>query len=280
MAATFETAEQYFPSQYFLTYRRSPIWNVVTTILIALFVYLVRTRYYHGLNKIPGPFLASITSLWKWHIVYQEKMPFKNTELHEKHGPLVRIGPNHISASSAESIQAVHRSRSGFTKVLFFIIIFTIICTFILTSNQSSIYGILQPRFEGSDLHNVFSTQDAEYHTALKRTMGTLYTTTAVSGLEFHLDDCTHLFLTKMNEIIGSEKSGKVDMASWLQYYAFDSLGAVNFSQMLGFLESGTEYVFRSCLSLFSGRFISLTRSQYTPRHRDPHLSLCYKRHI
>ncbi|KAI0193057.1 hypothetical protein EV127DRAFT_425616 [Xylaria flabelliformis] len=44
-------------------------------------------------------------------------MPFKNTELHEKHGPLVKIGPNHISASSVESIQVVHRSRSGFAKV-------------------------------------------------------------------------------------------------------------------------------------------------------------------
>jgi hypothetical protein len=99
----------------------------------------------------------------------------------------------------------------------------------------------LQPSFEGSDLHNVFSTQDAEYHAALKRTMGSLYTTTAVSGLEYHLDDCTQLFISKMNGIIGSEKSAPVDLAAWLQYYAFDSLGAVNFSQMLGFLESGTD---------------------------------------
>lgn len=35
--------------------------------------------------------------------------------------------------------------------------------------------------------------------------------------------------------------STRVDIAAWLQYYAFDSLGAVNFSQMLGFLESGTD---------------------------------------
>lgn len=71
--------------------------------------------------------------------------------------------------------------------------------------------------------------------------MGSLYTTTAVSGLEYHLDDCTQLFISKMNGIIGSEKSAPVDLAAWLQYYAFDSLGAVNFSQMLGFLESGTD---------------------------------------
>lgn len=81
------------------------------------FIYLVRTRYYHGLSAIPGPFLGSLTSLWKWHLVRREQMPFVTTELHERYGPLVRIGPNHISASSAESIQAIHRARSGFTKV-------------------------------------------------------------------------------------------------------------------------------------------------------------------
>ncbi|KAI1442489.1 cytochrome P450 [Annulohypoxylon stygium] len=195
--------------------------DYLATIFTLILVYLVRTRYHNGLNKIPGPFLASLTSLWKWDVVRREKMPFVNTELHEKYGPLVRIGPNHISASSTESIQVVHRSKSGFTK--------------------SSIYGILQPVFEGTDLHNVFSTQDAEYHAALKRTMGSLYTVTAVSGLEYHLDDCTKLFISKMNGIIGTKDSAPVDLAAWLQYYAFDSLGAVNFSQKLGFLESGTD---------------------------------------
>ncbi|KAI1138397.1 cytochrome P450 [Hypoxylon sp. FL0543] len=214
--AYFESIHQPLP---FL--QGNSVVNYLATAFTLIIVYLVRTRYYHGLNKIPGPVLASFTSLWKWDIVRREKMPFVNTELHEKYGPLVRIGPNHVSASSVESIQVVHRSKSGFTK--------------------SGIYGILQPRFEGSDLHNVFSTQDAEYHAALKRTMGSLYTVTAVSGLEYHLDECTQLFISKMNGIIGSKGSAPVDLAAWLQYYAFDSLGAVNFSQMLGFLESGTD---------------------------------------
>lgn len=47
--------------------------------------------------------------------------------------------------------------------------------------------------------------------------------------------------MSKMNEIIGSAKSGPVDLAAWLQYYAFDSLGAVNFSKKLGFMDSGTD---------------------------------------
>ncbi|KAI0865193.1 cytochrome P450 oxidoreductase [Xylaria cubensis] len=190
-------------------------------VLFGLAIYLVRTYYYHGLNKIPGPFIASITSLWKWNAVRREEMHTISADLHDKFGPLVRIGPNHISASSAEAINVVHRARNGFVK--------------------APMYGILQPKYLGSDLHNIFSTQDAEYHGALKRTMGSLYTTTAVMPLEFHLDDCTKLFLTKMNELIGSRKSAPVDLAGWLQYYTFDSLGMINFSQKLGFLEAGVD---------------------------------------
>ena len=86
------------------------------TIVALAVAYFVRTHYYHGLNKIPGPFLAGLTSLWKWDVVRREKMIWVNTELHEKYGPLVRIGPNHVSASSPESIQVIHRAK-GFTKV-------------------------------------------------------------------------------------------------------------------------------------------------------------------
>lgn len=89
----------------------------LVVVLFCVAVYLVRSHYYHGLNKIPGPFIASLTSLWKWNAVRREEMHTISADLHEKFGPLVRIGPNHVSASSAEAINVVHRARTGFTKV-------------------------------------------------------------------------------------------------------------------------------------------------------------------
>lgn len=44
-----------------------------------------------------------------------------------------------------------------------------------------------------------------------------------------------------MDSAIGSGKAASVDLAAWLQFYAFDSLGAVNFSKKLGFLEAGID---------------------------------------
>lgn len=62
---------------------RSLIVDHIATGLTLFLVYLIRTRYFHGLNKIPGPFLANVTSFWKWDTVRREKMPFVNTQLHE-----------------------------------------------------------------------------------------------------------------------------------------------------------------------------------------------------
>lgn len=94
-------------------------WHVLTLLSIAFLVsYLAFNRYTHGLRRIPGPFLASITSLWKLHAVWREEWPWLNVDLHEKYGPLVRIGPKHVSASTPEALNAVYIQKKGFRKVL------------------------------------------------------------------------------------------------------------------------------------------------------------------
>lgn len=90
----------------------------LTVVLGILLPYLLHAWCYRpDLNLIPGPFLARFTSLWKFYVSWKETIAFTSVDLHEKLGPLVRIGPNHISASSAESLALIHRSRSGFIKV-------------------------------------------------------------------------------------------------------------------------------------------------------------------
>jgi hypothetical protein len=90
---------------------------LAASLLFAPFIYhLVWNRYHGGLHRVPGPFLASISSFWKWYTVWQEDMPWRSIDLHRKHGPLVRIGPNHISASSPEALRIIHVENRGFQK--------------------------------------------------------------------------------------------------------------------------------------------------------------------
>jgi len=67
-----------------------------------------------------------------------------------------------------------------------------------------------------------------------------LYTLSNVSKLEPNLDRSIQLFMSRLRD---QKKAGtiSVDMSPWLQFWAFDALGEVNFSQPMGFLEAGKD---------------------------------------
>lgn len=74
-------------------------------------------RYQSGLINVPGPFLASLSNLYRFRLVWLEDVSDRSLRLHRKYGPLLRLGPNYVSASSPESVHAIYRSGTGFQKV-------------------------------------------------------------------------------------------------------------------------------------------------------------------
>ena len=94
--------------------------------------------------------------------------------------------------------------------------------------------------YRGGPLLNLFSIQDVNYHTSLKKNIGGLYTKAAVRDFEPQIDSCVHLFLDQLG---GHCKDGPttIDMSLWLHLFAFDCLGEVNVSKMFGFLKQGQD---------------------------------------
>ena len=89
-------------------------------------------------------------------------------------------------------------------------------------------------------LANLFTTRSEKYHAHLKRASVNAYSMTTLAELEPHVQDVIQLFLRRIDEVTnGGEKP--FDIGSWVQYFAFDALGEVNFSEQLGFLETGTD---------------------------------------
>lgn len=70
-----------------------------------------------GLKDIPGPSLAGYTRLWRFIDVARGHSQQTAIELHKKHGPLVRVGPGHISVGDGEEIATIYGVNSGFSKV-------------------------------------------------------------------------------------------------------------------------------------------------------------------
>jgi hypothetical protein len=86
-------------------------------ILVVLLLRLLTNRYKRGLRDIPGPTLAKYSRLWKLHSVWKGDHHLTDIDLHRKHGPLVRIGPNHISVGDPNAIPIIYGLNKGFTKV-------------------------------------------------------------------------------------------------------------------------------------------------------------------
>ena len=93
------------------------IWTVLAACAIGLIGPIVYTHYHGGLNAIPGPFTASFCNLWKVLAVYNNDMPRRNIEVHRRFGPVVRIGPDHVSFSTPEALHTIHGSRQAYQKV-------------------------------------------------------------------------------------------------------------------------------------------------------------------
>ena len=91
-----------------------PWWTALTIV----FTQVIVTRYRDGLRQVPGPFVASFSNLWKLRAVWNKNMHRENVRVHEDYGPIVRIGPNHVSVADAQSMHAIYGVQNVFRKVI------------------------------------------------------------------------------------------------------------------------------------------------------------------
>lgn len=83
----------YLVTQYALAYMRSP------------------------LKAIPGPLLAKFSDIWRFLNHYGQTHIETQRTLHEKHGDIVRLGPNTVSVADPSLIKTIYNTRGTFLKV-------------------------------------------------------------------------------------------------------------------------------------------------------------------
>ena len=93
------------------------IQNWPAVIAIGFTAYLLKNYFNRGLNKYPGPFLASLTDWWRFWDVYKRRPELTHIRLHEKHGNVVRLGPNVLSFSDPQALKTIYGLNKGFVKV-------------------------------------------------------------------------------------------------------------------------------------------------------------------
>ena len=83
---------------------------------ISVALYLSLNYYSAGLENIPGPFLARFSNLWRlietWKGHYERTIQI----LHQRHGNIVRIGPNVVSLTDPDAIEGIYGVKADLPK--------------------------------------------------------------------------------------------------------------------------------------------------------------------
>jgi cytochrome P450 len=109
-----------------------------------------------------------------------------------------------------------------------------------LWSRQSPFYPLAEAVYKGKFLPTLFTTESNDYHNKLKRSSARAFGMDTVVGLEPFVDKCIKTLLERLRQVSDGGKK-PINPVRWMQYFAFDVLGQINFSQDLGFLEAGTD---------------------------------------
>lgn len=80
---------------------------------------------------------------------------------------------------------------------------------------------------------SMFSTRSPAEHKHLKTAVASKFSLTSLRDMEPFVDECSDIFLDAMRDLAGTP----VDLGEWLQWYAFDVIGAITFRQRFGFME-------------------------------------------
>lgn len=201
--------------------------------LLALSLLLSRLIWsYLRLRHIPGPFIASLTDLWRLFAVWRRDAHETHLKLHAKYGDLVRIGPNCILISKPHVIQDIYGISKGFIK--------------------SDFYHVWQNIVNSKRASSLVFTTDEAEHAKMKRPIASAYSLSTLIEFEPLIDSTTAVFLSRLDELFA--KTGKsCDLGTWLQWYAFDVIGELTLSKRLGFLEHAQDV--RGIISSVSANF-------------------------
>ncbi|KAI0592379.1 benzoate 4-monooxygenase cytochrome p450 [Pyrenophora tritici-repentis] len=158
------------------------------------------------LKKIPGPFLAKFSDIWRFLNHYGQTHIETQRKLHEQHGDIVRLGPNTVSVADQSLIKTIYNTRGTFLK-------------------------------------NIFSTRSNEFHSKSVRPVQKLYSLQNALQIESIMNDNLRTLCAQLETrfVEGANKGKTCDIADWISFFAYDFLGDMTWSKRIGFTEKGED---------------------------------------
>ncbi|KAL7925680.1 cytochrome P450 [Trichoderma austrokoningii] len=181
---------------------------VTVLTLYKLILYALRDP----LSKIPGPWYAQWTSVViKYHWLRGNRASYQHS-LHQKYGPVVRLGPNEVAVTNIEAVKKVYNARETFRK--------------------TSWYQDLSVSSE-----NVFNTSRTDLHRRLRRLLSGSMSETSLAAVAPQVQTTIDLMVKRVSEEM--ETRGAADVLKWFLFMATDIIGELSFGDSFRTLEIG-----------------------------------------
>ncbi|KAL2428954.1 Cytochrome P450 monooxygenase cicH [Exophiala dermatitidis] len=172
-------------------------------------------RYWSPLRRVPGPFLASCSRLWKVWSTYRGHTELDHIRLHKKYGPVVRTAPNEVSFASTRAAKDIFTVGKGIEKTMF--------------------YSVFPPKHAP----DIFTEVREWKHAQMKRYAVTPYSMAQMQKRSEPIETLIWELVKHLQNYADSSKT--CNLGNLLHYFAFDILGQVAFSRDFGFLDSESD---------------------------------------
>ncbi|ETI26004.1 hypothetical protein G647_02781 [Cladophialophora carrionii CBS 160.54] len=199
-----------------------PPWAYFALATALVTAWILSFRYQKGLNKYPGPFVASVTNFWRlWQWLRHTDMCYFPKVA--QYGRIIRIGPNTLLFNDPEAIKDIYMTHF----------------------NKSDFYKVGQGVSRGVAVPNIFSTTDRLYHAKLRRSVANAFALSTLVNYEPYVTDTVATFLAQLNARFAGRpgEDGICDMSEWTKYFALDVVSALTMGKGYGLLEAGYDHI-------------------------------------
>lgn len=195
--------------------RVTTLLGLAATIFILRWFFLTFRAWYR-LSHVPGPFLASLSSLWIVRYVIKGGIAPALLGL-QKHGRLVRVGPNYLLTDDPETLRQISAARSEYNRDEWWI-------SLSMTPGQPNLASILE----------------AGPHDKVKAKMAAAYAGRDNMDMEKRVEaKIVHLKdVLRQRYLSNGDQVNSVDLARLSYYFTLDVITDLSYSESFGFLDA------------------------------------------
>ncbi|CAK5283611.1 unnamed protein product [Mycena citricolor] len=172
------------------------------SLLASLLVY--RLSPFHPLAEYPGPIMCKVSKIWLTAVSMRGKQHIYYTELHQKYGDIVRVGPNELSFRQVDAIHPMMGTQEGLPKAEW--------------------WDGRMP--EDPKFRPILGLRDPEEHARRRRPWNRALSTSMLKEYESLVEGR----VSQIVDMVSAKRGQPVDLSKWFGWFTYDVMNDVMFS--------------------------------------------------